>query len=84
MDQNKFKMFGSITQELPAYFNFDAIFEFLGQFTIRCIYFQKDVDYFEIRAQNMPILDRRCSTPLNATTLNYHLPKTWIHLIRHL
>ena len=41
-----------------AYLNFDVIFEFLGQFTIRCIIiFQKDVDNFEIRAQNMLILE---------------------------
>ena len=34
-------LFGSITQEplAMAYLNFDAIFEFLGQFTIRCIYY---------------------------------------------
>ena len=42
-----------------AYLNFDAVFEFFGQFTIRCIFyykllyiiniiFQKDVDNFEI------------------------------------
>ena len=34
-----------------AYLNFDALFEFLGQFTRRCIayiIFQKDVDNFEI------------------------------------
>ena len=32
-----------------AYLNFDAIFEFLGQFAIRCIqYFSKDVDNFGI------------------------------------
>ena len=34
-----------------AYLNFDAIFEFLGQFTIRYIYivFQKDVDNFQVK-----------------------------------
>ena len=32
-----------------AYLNFDAVFEFFGQFTLRCInYFSKDVDNFEI------------------------------------
>ena len=35
-----------------AYLNFNAIFEFLGQFTIGCLYkciiVQKDVDNFEI------------------------------------
>ena len=38
-----------------AYLNFDSIFEFLGQFTITCIYYflKKGVDNFEIRAQNM-------------------------------
>ena len=38
-----FKMlFGSITQEPLSYLNFDAIFEFLGQFTIRYThYFSK-------------------------------------------
>ena len=38
-----FKMlFGSITQELLAYLNFYVIFEFLWQFTLRCIhYFSK-------------------------------------------
>ena len=30
-----------------AYLNVDAIFEFLGQFTIRCM-FQKGIDNFEI------------------------------------
>ena len=31
-----------------AHLNVDAIFEFLGQFTLRCIYyFQKDIDNFE-------------------------------------
>ena len=30
-------LFGSITQEPLGYLNFDAIFEFLGKFTIRCI-----------------------------------------------
>ena len=39
----------SITQELLGLPNFDAIFEFLGQFTIRCIFFfQKSIDNFEI------------------------------------
>ena len=31
-------LFGSITQEPLGVLNFDAIFEFLGQFTIRCVY----------------------------------------------
>ena len=32
-----------------TYLNFDAIFEFLGQFTTRCIYyFSKNIDNFEI------------------------------------
>ena len=33
-----------------AYLNFDAIFEFLGQVTMRdvCIIFQEDVENFEI------------------------------------
>ena len=31
-------LFGSITQEALDYLNFDAIFEFLGQFTL-CIYY---------------------------------------------
>ena len=31
-----------------AYLNSNAIFEFLGQFTIRCISFQKGVDNFEM------------------------------------
>ena len=36
-------------KNLLAYLNFEAIFDFPGQFTIRCIYyFQKDVDNFEI------------------------------------
>ena len=40
-----------------AYLNFDAIFEFLGQFTIRCIYyFPKRCWWFWDRAQNMLIL----------------------------
>ena len=38
-------MFGSITmitqEPLDLYLDFDAIFQFLGKFTIRCIYFQK-------------------------------------------
>ena len=44
-------MFGAITPE-PGIF--DAVFIFFGQFTIRYI-FQRDVDYFEIRAQNILI-----------------------------
>ena len=40
-------LFGSITQELlglpKSFVNFDANFEFLGQFTIRCIPFFKKV-----------------------------------------
>ena len=32
-------LFGSITQKHLAYLNFDAIFEFLGQFTITCTYY---------------------------------------------
>ena len=31
-----------------AYLNFNAIFEFFGQFTLRYIIFQKGVDNFEI------------------------------------
>ena len=42
-------LFWSITQELLAYLNFTDIFEFLGQFSIRRIYFfQRGVDNFEI------------------------------------
>ena len=41
-----------------AYINFDAIFEFLGQFTIRCIeYFSKRCWYLWDRAQSMLILE---------------------------
>ena len=40
-------LLGSITQK--RFLNFDDIFEFLGQFTVRCTYFfQKGVDNFEI------------------------------------
>ena len=53
IDQNRQNVgFGSITQEPLGLLNFDAIFEFLGQFSIRCIYayayyfFKKDVDNF--------------------------------------
>ena len=37
-----------------AYLNCDAIFEFLGQFTIRCIYYfsKKGVYNFEIEHKN--------------------------------
>ena len=40
-----------------VYLDLNAIFEFLGQFTIRYIYyfFQKGVDNFKIEAQNMLI-----------------------------
>ena len=42
-------LFGSITQERLAYLNFDAIFEFLGQFTkMNLLFFNKNVDNFEI------------------------------------
>ena len=41
-----------------AYLNFDAIFKFLGQFTIRCIYyFSKRCWSFWDRAQNVLILE---------------------------
>ena len=44
-------LFGSITQEPVGLPKVWCFFEFLGQFTIRCIYiffFQKGVDNFEI------------------------------------
>ena len=43
-------MFWSTTQEPPSlYLNFNAIFEFLGKFNMRCIYyFTKSVNDFEI------------------------------------
>ena len=42
-------MFWSITQNRLTYLYFNAIFEFLRQFTIRCIItIQKGVDNFEI------------------------------------
>ena len=48
MDQNKL-IFDQWLKNLLAYLNFDAIFEFLGQFTTKCIYyFSKGVDNFEI------------------------------------
>ena len=53
-----------------AYLNLDAIFEFLGQFTLRCIYhFSKDVDDFEIEHKHAnfgAFWGRRCSTSLTA------------------
>ena len=49
MDQNGQNIVLINTQDCLAYLDFDAIFEFLGQFTIRCnIVFQKGVDNFEI------------------------------------
>ena len=50
-------LFGSITQEPLGLLTFDDIFEFLGQFTIRYIY------YFPKHA-NANFGGRRCSTPL--------------------
>ena len=44
-----FWLFWSTTEKLLGLLKIDAIFEFLGQFTIRSIYFfQKGVDNFEI------------------------------------
>ena len=49
-------LFGSITREPLDLSKFDATFEFPGQYTkYTCIIFQRDVDTFEIRAQNMSI-----------------------------
>ena len=55
VDQVVFKLWIKIVKILflikkyLAYLNFNIIFEFLGQFTIRCIYhFSKGVDNFEI------------------------------------
>ena len=50
MDQTVKMLFGSITQEPLGLPNFYAIFEFLGQLTVGCIYivYQKGVDNFEI------------------------------------
>ena len=56
-----------------VYLNFNAIFEFLGQFTVRCIYmyFFSSVDDFEISTKhgNMLIFGYGCSTPLNRLKL---------------
>ena len=43
MDQSSEYVFNRL-----AYLNFDDISEFLGQFTVRCIVFQKSVDKFEM------------------------------------
>ena len=39
MDETVKMLFGSITQEPLTYLNFDAFLEFIGQLTIRCIYY---------------------------------------------
>ena len=84
LDQTVFKLkitsvkmlFGSITKNHLAYLNFDAIFEFLGQFTINAyIIFQKRCWSFWHRPQNVLMLGRRCSTPLRiGLQLNVSFP----------
>ena len=65
-----------------AYLIFNTIFEFLEQFTIRCIcYCSRRCWLFWDRAQNMLIFGRRCSNPLRETGIN--LPHRSNTLFRH-
>ena len=57
-------IFWSILKNPLPYLNFSVIFEFLGQFTIRCIYFvQKGVDNFEIEYKTCLFLVRGAVPP---------------------
>ena len=59
-------LFGSVTQELLGPLNSDAIFEFLGQVTIKYEYiiFQKGVDDFETEHKTCLFSVRGAVTPL--------------------